>query len=168
MPFAHTASSSGPNTEILLLGIGMIVLAAVFFFQKSASRRASVVLLVLGAAAVTGAFTLASSPGDGSSGDHHDVALSIASPADGATVDASAPVPFEIEIEGATLAAESNDEDAGHLHVYVDGSVVDMPSSLDPEVDLAPGEHEVEVEYVDSEHRALDPPVTDSIEVTAE
>ncbi len=56
---AHTASSSGPNTEILLLGAGMLVLAGVFFFQKTASRGASLALAVLGVAAVMGAFTLA-------------------------------------------------------------------------------------------------------------
>ncbi|HEV2756718.1 MAG TPA: DUF4399 domain-containing protein [Actinomycetota bacterium] len=164
MPLAHTAASGGPNTEILLLGLGMVVLALVFFFQKTASRRASVVLLVLGAAAITGAFTLASSSGD----DHHGAAISIASPAEGATVDASEPVPLEIELEGASLASESTDEDAGHLHVYVDGESRGMPATLDVTVDLEPGEHEVEIEFVDAEHRPLDPPVTDSVTVTAE
>ncbi len=74
MPLAHTGSSGGPNAEILLLGAGMIVLAVVFFFQKTASRKASVLLLLLGAAAVTGAFTLASSPEPAP--DHHVPAVS--------------------------------------------------------------------------------------------
>lgn len=161
---AHTATSSGPNTEILLLGLGMIVLAAMFFFQKTASRQASLVLAVLGAAAVTGAFTFAGGSGGG---DHHDASIAIASPEDGADVDAG-PVPVEIELAGAELAGESNSEDAGHIHVYVDGEVVDMPSSLDVSVDLEPGEHELEVEFVDADHAALDPPVTDSVTVTAQ
>ena len=165
MPLAHTATSGGPNTEILLLGVGMVVLAAVFFFQKTASRRASVVLLVLGAAAITGAFTVASTSEDGA---HHDVTIAIQAPADGATVDASEPVSLQVDLQGAELASETTDEDGGHLHVYVDGSVVDMPATLDVEVDLEPGEHEVEVEYVDAEHVALEPPVTDSVSVVAE
>lgn len=166
MSLAHTATSGGPNTEILLLGVGMVVLALVFFFQKTASRKASVVLLVLGAAAITGAFTFAGSPE--APGEHHDAAITIASPEDGATVDASEPVPLEIELEGAELASESTDEEAGHLHVYVDGESRGMPATLDVTVDLEPGEHEVEVEFVDAAHRSLDPPVTDSVTVTAE
>lgn len=161
---AHTATSSGPNTEILLLGAGMIVLAAVFFFQKSASRQASMILAVLGAAAVTGAFTLAK---DSGGDDHVDAAIAIASPEDGATVEAGA-IPVEIDLTGAELAGESSSEDAGHVHVYVDGEVVDMPSSLDVEVDLEAGEHELEVEFVDADHAALDPPVADSVTITAE
>lgn len=160
---AHTATSSGPNTEILLLGAGMVVLAAVFFFQKTASRGASLILAVLGIAAITGAFTFTG----GSSGGHHDASIAIASPADGATVEPGT-VPVEIELAGAELAGESSSEDAGHIHVYVDGEVVDMPSSLDVEVDLEPGEHELEVEFVDADHAALDPPVTDSVTITAE
>ncbi|MDQ3981113.1 MAG: hypothetical protein M3271_00355 [Actinomycetota bacterium] len=160
---AHTATSGGPNTEVLLLGIGMVVLGGVFFVQKTASRQASVVLLVLGAVAITGSFTLGGSSGD----EHHDASVAIASPQDGATVSAEEPVPFEIELTGATLAAESTGEEGGHLHVYVDGEVVTMPSTLDVEVELEAGEHEVEVEYVDSEHLSLDPPVTDSVTGTA-
>ena len=160
---AHTATSSGPNTEILLLGAGMVVLAAVFFFQKTASRQASLILAVVGVAAITGAFAFAG----GSSEGHHDASIALASPVDGATVEAGT-VPIEIELTGAELAGESSSEDAGHIHVYVDDEVVDMPSSLDVEVDLQPGEHELEVEFVDADHAALDPPVTDSVTITAE
>ncbi|HEX2294472.1 MAG TPA: DUF4399 domain-containing protein [Actinomycetota bacterium] len=160
---AHTATSSGPNAEILLLGGGMIVLALVFFFQKTVSTQASVVLGVLGAVAVTGAFTFA-----GESGTHgHEVSIELLAPEDGATVDAGA-VGVEVALSGAELAGESTSDDAGHMHVYVDGEVVDMPSALSVEVELDQGEHEIEVEFVDSEHQALDPPVTDSVTVTAE
>jgi hypothetical protein len=162
--FAHTATSSGPNTEILLLGAGMVVLAVIFFFQKTASRQASLVLGVLGVAAITGAFTLAS---DSGSTDHHDASIAIASPADGEAVDAGT-VAVEIELTGAELAADSDSADAGHVHVYVDGGDVVMASSLTVEVELEPGEHEIEAEYVDADHRALDPPVVDSVTVTAE
>lgn len=159
---AHTATSGGPNTEILLLGVGMIVLGVVFFVQKSASRRASVVLLVLGAAAITGAFTFTGSSGD----EHHDdVVVEITSPRDGATVEAGT-VSLEVAVTGAELASEA--EDGGHLHVLVDGETVGMPDSADLEVELDPGEHEIEVEYVGSDHASLDPPVTDSVTVTAE
>ncbi len=73
---------------------------------------------------------------------------------------------MEIALDGAALSSES--DDGGHLHVYVDDEVAAMPATLDVAVELEPGEHELEVEYVDSEHQALDPPVTDSVTVTAE
>lgn len=162
--FAHTATASGPNTEILLLGAGMIVLAGVFFFQKTAKRQVSLLLAVLGVAAITGAFALRGSSGGD---DHDEVAIAIVSPDDGATVEAGT-VSIEVELTGAELASESTSEDAGHLHVYVDGSEPEMLSASPVEVALEPGEHEVEVEYVDAEHAALDPPVTDAVTITAE
>jgi hypothetical protein len=163
--FAHTATASGPNTEILLLGAAMIVLAGVFFFQKTASRQVSLVLAVLGVVAITGAFTVAKDSGDGGHG--HGVSLTIAAPEDGAVVDAGI-VPIEVELDGAELAGESTSENAGHVHVYVDGGELEMLSSTDIEVELEPGEHEVEVEFVGAGHAALDPPVIDSVTVTAE
>lgn len=162
MPFAHTATSSGPNTEILLLGAGALVLAIVFFLQKTASRQVSLMLAVAGVAAITGAFALS-----GDSAEDQHVAIAIAAPAEGATIDAGT-VAVEIELEGAELASESSSDDAGHLHVYVDGAVVDMPSALEVEVELEPGEHDLEVEFVDADHAALDPPVIDGVTVTAE
>lgn len=162
--FAHTATASGPNTEILLLGVGMIVLAGVFFFQKTASRQVTLVLAVLGVVAITGAFTLARPSGED---EHDDVGIAILSPGDGDTVVAGA-VSIEVELTGAELASESTSEDAGHLHVYVDGGEPEMLSSSPVEVELEPGEHEVEVEYVDAGHAALDPPVTAAVTVTAE
>lgn len=164
MPLAHIAAPGGPNTEILLLGVGMLVLAAVFFFQKTASRTASLVLLALGAAAVTGAFTVARTSAD----EHQDASVTIESPADGATVAANEPVPVEVTLEGAELASETTDESGGHLHVLVDGETLEMIPTLDVEVELEPGDHEVTVEYVGADHQPLDPPVADSVTVSAE
>lgn len=159
---AHTATSGGPNTEILLLGGGLILLSVIFFFQKTASSRVSLILAVLGAAAVTGAFAFGPGPDE-----HVDATISIASPSDGATVEAGT-VTVEIELTGAELASESSSEDAGHVHVYVDGGDVTMASSLDVEVELEPGEHQIEAEFVGADHLAFEPPVTHTVTVTAE
>lgn len=152
MDFAHTSTSSGPNTEILLLGGGMVVLALVFFFQKTASRVASLVLAVLGVMAIAGAFTLAGGGDDG------DVSIAIASPEDGATVDAGV-VQLEVEVTGA---------DDGHVHVFVDGDDAGMFPAGTIGIDLEAGERDIEVEHVDADHQPHDPPVTDAVTVTAE
>ena len=74
----------------------------------------------------------------------------------------------EADVEGAELASSMTDTSAGHLHVYVDGKVVSMPISTTSTVVLKPGPQEIEVECVDPNHASLDPPVIDSVEVTAE
>ena len=96
-----------------------------------------------------------------------DAEVGFASLRDGATVPANEPFDIEIDLEGGELAT-SNSSSGGHLHIYVDGSVVSMPSTTTAEVTLEPGEHELRVEYVDFQHASFDPPVQETISVTAE
>lgn len=160
---AHTLGSGGPEIEVLLLGGAFLVLAIVFFLQKTASTLFAIVLALVGISGVVGAFAFGGSSDAGPT----DITIAIASPPDGTDVPAGESVPVEIELEGGELAAESSDEDAGHLHVYVDGQVVSMPSELTAEVELEQGEHELSVEFVDAGHQPYDPPVTDAVTVTA-
>lgn len=96
-----------------------------------------------------------------------DATISFVSPTDGATVPAEQPITIEVDLEGGDLATSASDS-GGHLHIYVDGSVISMPSSLTTEVTLEPGDHELKVEYVDLEHASFDPAVEETITVTAE
>ena len=96
-----------------------------------------------------------------------DAEVGFASLRDGATVPASEPFEIEIDLTGGELAS-SNSSSGGHLHIYVDGSVISMPSTTTAEVTLEPGEHELKVEYVDFQHASFDPPVHETISVTAE
>ena len=96
-----------------------------------------------------------------------DAEVGFASPRNGATVPANEPLEIQIDLEGGELAA-SNSSSGGHLHIFVDGSVISMPSTTTAEVTLEPGEHELRVEYVDIQHAAYDPPVQETISVTAE
>ena len=95
-----------------------------------------------------------------------DATVGFASPQDGDTVPAGEPLTIDIDLEGGELATSASDA-GGHLHIYVDGSVVSMPSTTTVEVDLEPGEHELRVEYVDFGHASYDPPVQETITVTA-
>jgi hypothetical protein len=96
-----------------------------------------------------------------------DADVGFATPRDGATVPANEPLEIEIDLEGGELAA-SGSSSGGHLHIFVDGSVISMPSTTTAEVTLEPGEHELKVEYVDILHASYDPPVQETISVTAE
>lgn len=96
-----------------------------------------------------------------------DAEVSFATPTDGATLPANEPVDVEIDLTGGELAQSASDS-GGHLHIFVDGSVVSMPGGDTTEIELEPGEHELRVEYVDIQHAAYDPPVQETITVTAE
>lgn len=99
--------------------------------------------------------------------DASDVKLTILTPEDGDTVVAGAPIDVEVEIEGAELATSLGDQ-GGHIHVYVDGTVEQMPIGPRTTITLKPGEREVSVEYVDADHVPFDPPIQESVTVTAE
>ncbi len=96
-----------------------------------------------------------------------DVDIAIVQPEDGATVAAGEPVTIEVQVEGGEIATSASDS-GGHIHIFVDDSVVSMPNSTSAEVTLEPGEHELRVEYVDFQHASFDPPVAETIAVTAE
>ena len=50
------AVATGPNTEFLIFGAGLVVLAVIFFFQKQVKPQVSLVLLAMAAAMFAGAF----------------------------------------------------------------------------------------------------------------
>ena len=97
-----------------------------------------------------------------------DVTIEIVAPAPGATVAAGEAFDVAADVVGAEVATSATDLNAGHIHIYVDGELEQMPMSTVASVKLKPGVHEVTVEYVDPEHLALDPPVRATVEVTAE
>jgi hypothetical protein len=101
------------------------------------------------------------------SGSPEDVTISISSPLDGDTVAAGEPVTVEINVEGTDLDVVTS-EGAGHLHVTVDGEGMQMISQETTQVTLTKGEHEIKAEYTDENHASFDPPIEDTVEVTAE
>ncbi|MGH2808285.1 MAG: hypothetical protein ACRDKT_13530 [Actinomycetota bacterium] len=96
-----------------------------------------------------------------------DIELSIVAPEEGATVAAGTPITVVVEVSGAELATSPQDQ-GGHIHVYVDGTLEQMPMGSTTTIALKPGEREITVEYVDAQHAKLDPPVETAVTVTAE
>jgi hypothetical protein len=171
--FAHTFGTGGPEIEMLLLAIALLALGIVFFVQKS-TKPAVPVVLVLGAlAAGAGAFALGANSNQnapaGTVGAPSGISVSIASPRDGDTVAAGA-VQLEVEVDGGSLTSETQSEDPtmGHLHIYVDNTLISMPSTETTDVELDSGEHTIAVEFTTADHRSFDPRITDEISVTAE
>lgn len=106
----------------------------------------------------------------------------ITSPAAGATV--KSPVTVTFAIEGMTLApAGTNEPNTGHHHLLVDADIpaLDQPIPKDAnhihfgqgqseaQVELAPGQHTLQLLLGDGNHVPQDPPVTsEQITITVE
>jgi hypothetical protein len=95
------------------------------------------------------------------------VSLAIVSPNPGATVPAGKQVKVEVALTGASLARSATDADKGHLHIFVDGQLQQMPYSTSTNVTFDPGAHQLVVEYVDPQHVSYDPPIQTSVRLTA-
>lgn len=158
---AHAVGSTGPHAEFLVVAGALFVLGVLFYIQKAVKPVISVALILVAVALGSGAFFLNGE----TAAEGRSVAITEPKPED--TVPANKPVKLSVAVNGGSLAAESDSPKAGHLHVYVDGSLVDMPSTAEPEVEFERGRHTLGVEYVDFEHRSFKPQVVDEIEIEA-
>lgn len=163
MPLAHSITPGGPDLELTIFAGALLILSVVFFLTKSAKPAVSVVLLLGALGLGAGAFALADSPSSTLA------SVAIASPGSGKVVAAGKPVRLRVAVEGGKVAAQtsSRNQDAGHLHVFVDDRLVAMPSSVTPKVRLEPGRHSVTVEYVDYRHASFSPKVVAQIDLRA-
>jgi hypothetical protein len=91
--------------------------------------------------------------------------LSIVQPTEGATVD-SDELTVVLDLTGGRIIQDgstTNEPDAGHLHVMIDGGSMSMSYGLEQTIpigDLAEGTHEIEAEFVAADHGSFAPPVT--------
>jgi hypothetical protein len=175
LQLAHAATTSGANIEMLLLAVGLFVLSVVLFVQKSVKPLVPVVLVLFAVAAGGGAFALSDTrPHSHTSSQTAGAApsglgISIVTPEDGSTVSSEEPVAIEVNVRGGELVTTTSDDPrAGHLHIYVDGDLASMVSRSNANVDLDAGMHTIQAEFTTADHHSFDPPVGDSITVTAE
>lgn len=173
MTLAHALGEGGPEIEILMLAGGLLVLGIVFFFQKTTKPQVPVILVVTSLALTVGAFAFSGDDAENES-ISTDVTISIVSPEEGAVVPADEDLMIEVEIVNGALVSgsTSTDPNEGHIHIYVDGQVVAMPTTesdtIVPGTNLPPGEHEVIVEFTQANHTSFAPPVQTAITITAE
>lgn len=154
-------SSGGSGISLPLLLVGVALVAGGY-----AARSKLPGPVAWGAVAVGVALGVGSFFAGGNGGERPDVHIAIARPAAGATVSAGEPVEVRVEVDG-DLATDASDKTGGHLHLFVDGELQQMPYAATGEVTLEPGPHTLTVEYVDNEHLSYDPSIQDSVDVTA-
>jgi hypothetical protein len=88
--------------------------------------------------------------------------LTIVSPRNGQTVDQDRPE-LRLGLDGGRIVNQTSTRirgDEGHIHLHVDGKLVDMNYGLRQRLPrLAPGQHVVQVEFVAADHAPFDPRV---------
>lgn len=122
-------------------------------------------------AAVVAAMVLAGACGsggdDGSRGDapgeriRSTAALTITEPATSAQVPAGT-VTVRLELEGGRIVPQTTKTlrpDEGHIHLSLDGSLVSMNYELTQALEVEPGKHVLQAEYVAGDHGPFDPRV---------
>ena len=162
MVLAHVLTQGGPHVEVLIVAAGFLILGITFFVQKSVKPVVSFGLVVLAVVMATGAFVIG-----GPVAAPQGTSVIFIQPKPGDVVPADKRITLDISVNGAKLASSMQSRDGSHLHVYVDGKVVNMPLTTTPRVRLEPGEHELGVELVDANHYSYKPKVVDRIEVRA-
>jgi hypothetical protein len=73
-----------------------------------------------------------------------------------------ASVVVALRLEGGTIVPTSSLRlvpNEGHIHMYLDGSLVSMATGLDATVNASPGQHQLQVEFVAIDHAPFQPRV---------
>jgi hypothetical protein len=96
--------------------------------------------------------------------------LSIASPATGEVFNGDpAQVPVRLALAGARVVPFNSTRlvpDEGHVHLYLDGSLISMSFALQQALTVVPGRHILVAEFVAVDHAPFDPRVQASAAFT--
>jgi hypothetical protein len=88
--------------------------------------------------------------------------LTIVAPRNGQTVSQDRPE-VRLSLDGGKIVSQTTTRvqgDEGHIHLHVDGKLVDMNYGLRQRLPkLPPGQHVVQVEFVAADHAPFDPRV---------
>jgi hypothetical protein len=85
----------------------------------------------------------------------------ILQPAAGSTLTGTT-VHVVIAVEGATIVQQTTTDihpDQGHVHLFLDGSLIYMNYTLQQDVPVHPGNYELHAEFVASDHFPFNPRV---------
>jgi hypothetical protein len=161
--YAHAVGPGG-GVEIELLLVAGAVLVFGYTLRSSENAKPwmpwAVIVAGFGLAVLSFALPQLTRPSRPSN-----VSLDIVSPVPGEELPSGRPVKIDVNLTGATVARSASATDKGHLHIYVDNQLQQMPFSTSTTVKLKPGEHKLTVEYVDPQHISYSPPIQSSTQV---
>lgn len=99
-----------------------------------------------------------------------EASVEIVKPTQNATLDSS-DVELEIDLQGGrigSLASVVNRPGEGHLHISIDGQLATMDGAPQQVIQVDPGRHELEVEFVANDHAPFCKRVSDRVRFTVE
>jgi len=157
--------AGGPEIEGLIAAFALLIVAVVLRLDKGAKPWVSAAVGIAGIAFGVGSFVFTESVPQ-----RPNAQVEITLPSDGAKVRANEPTEVRAEVHGGRLTQSTTSQDpaAGHLHVFVDDELISMPSTDRETVKLAPGTHEIAVEFTSADHRSFSPRILDRVQVTAQ
>jgi hypothetical protein len=101
--------------------------------------------------------------------------IEIVSPAEGATFRGTEADPADIAVQlrvlGARIVPATSTRlrpDEGHIHLFLDGSLISMTGGTTATIQAGPGSHVLTAEFVASDHGPFDPRVTATVRFTVE
>ncbi len=160
-----TKEGASINVPLLLAG-GVVAGAGVLLWLlKKGARWVAPAAVAAGVVVLALGFIIRPSAGGEASSE---AVVSIVEPSNGERVDAASPVNVRVALQNGSIATSPTDETGGHLHLYLDGKLQQMPYSMEAKLELPAGTHQLRVEFVDHQHVSFDPPVDTTITVTAE
>jgi hypothetical protein len=176
VPLAHVSRTAGAA-----IGLGFVSLAAVFGVaalilfdtkDKGPNRKT----LARGATALAGvsvvlayAFPLMLKPT--AFRPRATARLEIQSPTKGEMFRGDpATVPIQLRLVGGRIVSTSSrkaEPNVGHIHLYLDGKLIAMSPGLRDQVEVRPGPHRIEAEFVASDHGPFNPRVLATVSFVA-
>jgi hypothetical protein len=165
------------NATLLLLGAGFVAWIAVRRLRGKALPRVPrpVAWAALGVAVALAALglLLPSILAPSRARPASTVRIQISSPSQGqvlhGTQDAPALVPVRILVMGGRIVPFTSTRlraDEGHIHLFLDGALVSMSAATGASLDVAPGSHVLQVEFVAADHAPFDPRVVSTVRFT--
>ena len=164
-PASAHAVGPGAGVEIELLVVAAVVSVVGIARLSSSESRPWVAWAIIAVGLALGALSVALPRLGGPA--RPDATVAIVAPRDSTTVPAGEPIELRVDVVGGSIARSPTDADKGHLHLYLDGELRQMPYSATAEVTLTPGVHDITVEYVDPQHLSYQPPIVATVEVEA-
>lgn len=133
-------------------------------------KRLAPLVLLLSCAAFAGCVPRAQGPGQPATQvrPRSTAALAIVAPVPGAAVTGRT-LHVRLQLTGATVTPETSTHltpDRGHIHLILDGRVVSMAYGLEQDVQVTPGDHLLQAEFVATDHFPFNPRVVKSVTFT--
>jgi len=177
-PMAHVAPGVGEIIGLLFVSLAALFGLATFVLFESKERGPHRRALATGAAVLTGAsvvlayaFPLIIKGPSTLFRPHATARLAVRSPSSGEVFRGDpAMVPIEMVLMGGKLVPGTTRKvvpNVGHIHVYLDGDLLSMSTSMRDQIEVRPGEHLLEAEFVAGDHGPFNPRVRAKVSFSA-